>query len=222
MTRCKPELALGAILLALFLAVCYWQAPGSKLTRPEIDAHIRQIDRLAPMPAAEKSAFLAGLRSWGEADDGKPFYMLNLMRYYDQLKPWPGADIKAGSPAEAHAYYEQAVTKIALLGGLQMTVGTNAQEVRGAPTPSTNLIGYEPDEDNWSRILVVRYPSRRAFFELISNPDYLKVMPYKFAALQLVLMPTDGATITPDLRLATGAVLLIILLAFGWIRSARR
>lgn len=222
MTRYKPELALGAILLALFLAVCHWQAPGRALTQNEINTYVRQIDQLAPMPATEKAEFLAHLRAWGEADDGKPVYMVNLMRYYDKLKPWPGVDIPAASPAEANAYYENAVTRMALVGGLQMTVGSNTQGVRRAAPPSTNLFGHEPTVENWSRVLVVRYPCRRAFFELVSNPEYLEVMPYKFAALNLALIPTDGATITPDLRLLAGAIALMIFLAFGWIRSARR
>jgi hypothetical protein len=222
MTRYKPELALGAVLLALMLAVCYWQAPGHKLTQNEIDIYVRRIDELAPMPAAEKTEFLAHLRVWGEADNGKPVYMLNLMRYYDQLKPWPGVEIKAATPAEANAYYENAVLRMALLRGVQMPVGSNTQGVQRAAAPSTNLFGFEPDVDNWSRVLLVRYPSRRAFFELVSSPEYLKVMPYKFASLKLALIPTDGATIAPDLRLAIGALALIAFLAFGWIRSARR
>jgi len=222
MTRYKPELLLGAVLLALVLAVCYWQAPGSKLTRSEIDAYIAQIERAGTMPAAERDAFLVRLRAWGAADDGKPVYMLNLMRYYDQLRPWPGVKIDATTPVAANAFYEKAVTPAALRGGLQMVVGSNAQGVLGAPTPSANLFGDDPALDNWSRILVVRYPSRRAFFELISDPEYQKVMPYKFASLKLVLTPTDGATITPDVRLVTGALALIIFLTFGWIRTARR
>ena len=222
MTRYKPELALGAILLALFLVVCYWQAPGNKLTRNEIDAYVAQIDRLAPMPAVDKATFLSNLRAWGETDDGKPVYMLNLMRYHDRLTPWPGVEIKAATPAEANAHYEKAVLSMALLGGVQMPVGSNAQGVRRTPTPSTNLVGQEPEVDNWSRVLIVRYPTRRAFFELVSNPDYLKVMPYKFAALDLALVPTDGATIMPDLRLLAGFCALGVMLAFGWMRSARR
>lgn len=222
MTRYKPELTLGTFLLALFLAVCYWQAPGHVLSKAEIDGHLQRINQLSEMPAAEKKEFIAHLRAWGEADDGKPVYMVNLMRYHDQLQPWPGVEIKASTPAEANDYYEQVSTGILVPMGVQMPVGSNVQGVRKTPTPSTNLIGHARGEDNWSRILVVRYPCRRAFFELMSNPEYIKVMPYKFAALDVALVPTDGATVMHDPRLLVGLGGLVVLLGFGWWRACRR
>lgn len=222
MHRYTAEFTLGALLLGLFLAVCYWQAPGHVLSKAEIDAYVQRIDQLAPMPAAEKAAFIADLRSWGEADDGQPVYMFNLMRYHPQLQPLPGTEVKGSTPAEVNRTYEQMTMGIALAGGVQMPVASNVQSVRQGLTPSTNLIGHAEAADNWSRLLVVRYPSRQAFFELVSNPEYLtKMMPYKFAALHVDLVPTDGAAITPDVRLLLGFVSLIMLLAFGWLRAAR-
>ena len=223
MTRYKPELLLGTILLALFIAVCYWQAPGHVLTKTEIDTFVARIDRLAPLPATEKAEFIADLRAWGEADDGKPVYMFNLMRYHQTLQPLPGTKVTAATPVEANALYERMTLGIALAGGVQMPVGSNVTGVRSGPNPSTNLIGHSKDADNWNRLLVVRYPCRRAFFELVGNPDYLtKMMPYKFAALHVDLVPTDGATIMPDVRLVIGSLSLALFLAFGWIRAARR
>ena len=35
---------------------------------------------------------------------------------------------------------------------------------------------YRPDLDNWDRVIVVRYPGRRAFPDLVATPGYLKVM----------------------------------------------
>ena len=80
---------------------------------------------------------------------------------------------------------------------------------------------FESEIDDWSRILVVRYPSRRAFFRLVSDPEYLKFMPYKLAALKLALVPVSAQVVTPDLRLALGGLLLVVFLAVGWVRSAR-
>lgn len=216
MQRYKPELSLAALLLALFLAICFWQAPGRPLARGEVDAFVRKI-AAAPMPEAVRKPFLQRLRAWGEADDGKPVYMLNLMRYHEQLQPWPGVRLGAGTPRQANDFYEDAVFKLAASQGLSLTVGSEAQGRWGG---STALLDAGAAE-NWTRVLVVRYPSRRAFFELVSNPEYLKVMPYKFAALDVTLVPTDGATVTPDVRLLAGAAMLLILLGFGWLRAAR-
>lgn len=223
MNRFKSELTLGAVLLALFFAISYWQAPGHVLTKAEIDQYLTQIDKLAPMPAEEKAQFLADMRAWGEADDGKPIYMFNLMRYHAQIKPQPGIDFKGGTPDQVNRQYEAMTVPLALPLGVQMPVASNAVGVRKGANPSSNLIGHEAAADNWDRMLVVRYPSREAFFKLVSNGDYLtKMMPYKFAALHVDLVPTDGEAISTDLRVLAGFIFLAVFLAFGWFRAARR
>ena len=45
---------------------------------------------------------------------------------------------------------------------------------------------FEPELDNWNRALVTRYPGRREFFELMTDPEYIKVSPYKLASLKVV------------------------------------
>ncbi len=81
---------------------------------------------------------------------------------------------------------------------------------------------YRPDLDNWDRVLVVRYPGRRTFLELLTNPEYLKVMPYKLSSLEVVLTPVSGELVIPDARWIAGAVGLVNLLLVSWIRAARR
>jgi hypothetical protein len=68
----------------------------------------------------------------------------------------------------------------------------------------------------------VRYPSRRAFFELLSNPQWLKFAPYKIAALELVLVPTSGQVVIPDLRWVMGGACLMVFLGTGWLRATRK
>ncbi len=68
----------------------------------------------------------------------------------------------------------------------------------------------------------MRYPSRRAFFELISDPDYLKVMPNKLASLMVVLTPVNGDTVLPVPSVMFGGFLLFVFLLVGWVRAARR
>jgi len=54
--------------------------PGNKLTQAEVDNYISRLDQ-APVPKAELAQMIVHMRAWAEADDGKPVYMLNLMRY---------------------------------------------------------------------------------------------------------------------------------------------
>ena len=85
-----------------------------------------------------------------------------------------------------------------------------------------NLLEFKPEVDDWNRLLVVRYPSRRAFMDLVTDPAYAPVLPYKLMALSVVLSPSAEELVIPPLPLAGGALLLVLFLAIGWWRSARR
>jgi len=62
---------------------------------------------------------------------------------------------------------------------------------------------------------------RRSFFELLSAPDYLKVLPYKAAALKVVLMPMHDELVVPDLRWQVAALLLAGLALVAIVRANR-
>jgi hypothetical protein len=219
------EIALAGALLLAFAAFCWWQAPGSggKLTRQEVDAYLRVIEPRMPMPPEEKAEALARLRAWGEADDGEPVHMLNLMRYFDRLQPLPGMQSFKGTPEQANAHYEAATLPILeRLGGYPLLGGEVAGVRSRDGRQHSNLMAYDRDVDDWSRVLVVRYPGRRAFFELLANPAYLDVMPYKLASLKVALVPVRAEVVIPELRWFVGAVLLALFLAVGWLRATRR
>jgi hypothetical protein len=219
----RLELILATLFVALYLAFAHWQAPGSKLTSAEIDTYIQRIEQGAGfMQAAEREAFIKHLRAWGEADDGQPAYNLNLMRFYKDLQQIPGVQLQGKTPQEANAFYEKAALAIAAPLGVSMPFGGETQVVLSGEESSTNLITFEPALDNWSRVLIVRYPSRRAFFELISDPDYLKVMPNKLGSLSVVLAPVSGDTVLPVPSVMFGGALLFVFMLVGWVRAARR
>ena len=218
------EWFLGAVLAALFIAFWLWQSPGNfkKLSSTEVDAYLRRMEGKLPGDSAEQGVFLARMRSFGLADDGRPVYMLNAMRYYPELKRGPGMEGVPGTPAEANATYEKAVAPILFRLGAYPLFGGETMELRDDGKAHSNLDGFDPAIDDWNRILVVRYPSRRAFFELLSDPQWLKFAPYKIAALELVLVPMSGQVVIPDLRWLVGAVCLIVFLGACWLRAARK
>ena len=90
-----------------------------------------------PVPATDRDALIAATAGFMAADDGQPVYMLNLMRFHDQLRPWPGVNIEAASPQEANTYYEDNVFDIALPLGLSMAFAGETQGVGADPAPST-------------------------------------------------------------------------------------
>jgi uncharacterized protein (DUF1330 family) len=209
--------ALAAVLLAVFAAIFFWQVPGAagrKLGSVEVARYLEKIERSAPMLGEERTAFLARVKAWAEADDGQPVYMLNLMRYHEKLRAFPDAPAFAGTPREANDIYEKVALRLLLkYGGYALYAGG---------TQSANVLGFGPGRDDWSRVLLVRYPSRRAFLELVTDPAYGPIAPYKFMALDIVLTPTTSELVLPNLWVAAGALLLMVFLATGWFRAARR
>jgi hypothetical protein len=158
-------------------------------------------------------AFTSRLRPWAEADDGKPVFMLNLIRFYPQLHRFAGAPEFKGTPEEANAYYEKSITSL-WLSHAAYPIFTGAPQAK-------NLINIHPEKE-WGRVVVCRYPSRRTFLKLASDPSYAPMEPYKFMALEIDLVPVSGDMLVPDLRLIVGGSLLILFLAVNWLRGARQ
>jgi hypothetical protein len=208
-------LVVGAICATLFAAFYLWQTPGilgGALTSTDIDRYVARVAALNA-PAEDKASTIARIRGWAAADDGQPVYMLNLMRYYPQLRTYPGAPDFQGTPQESNTYYESIAKKILLKSGSYPLIGgeTQGRDILDAPAAL----------DDWNRVLVIRYRNRRAFLELLTDPAYGPVLPYKLMALQVVLVPVRGDLVVPDLRWLAAALGLMVFLGTGWLRAAR-
>lgn len=205
------DLIFAAVLVILYLAFLAWHSQGrGKLTQAEIDQYVAIIEKL-PMPEKAVQAFIDRLRPWAEADDGKSVYMFNLIHFFPQLQPFPGAPDFKGTPEQANVRYEKSLIWLWLSHASYPTF-------IGAPQ-ARNLINMQP-ERTWENMTVVRYPSRRTFLKLISHPTYATLAPYKFIAVELDLVPVSSGTIIPDLRWLVGGGFVIFFLLAEWIRHA--
>jgi hypothetical protein len=203
------ELILVAVLVTLYLAFYAWHSQGGgKLTQVEIDQYVASIEKL-PLPEKAVQAFITRLRSWAEADDGKPVYMFNLIHFFPKLQPFPGAPDFKGTPEQANAHYEKSLIWLWLSHASYPTF-------IGVPQ-ARNLINMQP-ERSWGNMTVVRYPNRRTFLKLISHPAYAPLAAYKFIAVELDLVPVSRGTVVPDLRWLVGGGFVIIFLLVGWLR----
>ena len=205
------ELILAGALVILYAAFWVWHSQGGgKLTRPEIDRYITSIEKL-PLPEKAVHAFIARLRQWAEADDGKPVYMFNLINFFPTLREFPGAPEFKGTPEQANAHYEKELTWLWLSHASYPTFV-------GVPQ-GANLINIEPDR-NWGNMTVVRYPNRRTFLKLISHPSYAPLAGYKFIALELDLVPVSRRLVIVDLRWLVAAGFAIVFLLLSWLQAA--
>ncbi len=98
-----------------------------------------------------------------------PVTMLNLLAF----KPEGGAARYAEYGAAAAPLLARAGAKVVYMG--------KANEL---------LIG--TDGDRWDLVVLVEYPTRQAFLEMVSAPEYQAILPLREAALvRSVLLVTD-------------------------------
>lgn len=201
-------LILGIVLLVVYVIFWFWHSQGGgKLTSEEIDNYLKIVEQL-PLPEEEIRTIVSRLRPWAEADDGKPVYMFNMIRFFDKIRTFQGAPEFKGTPEEANAYYEKSITGLWLRHAAYPTFGGSPQ--------AKNLINMQPERE-WGRVAVCRYPSRRTFLKLLSDPAYGPMEPYKFIALEIDLVPCTGDMVVPDLRLLVGGLFLIAFLVVNWV-----
>ncbi|MFC3230815.1 DUF1330 domain-containing protein [Marinibaculum pumilum] len=108
------------------------------------------------------------LEAMAGGDPDEPVVMLNLLRYRETAQPGHGVDGLSGRQA-----YEVYGRRFACLhprfGGEPVWMGR----------PSRSLIGGEA----WDLVILVRYPTRRQFVEMLNDPDYQAIAPIRAAAL---------------------------------------
>jgi uncharacterized protein (DUF1330 family) len=100
-------------------------------------------------PNAEQFKALA------DAPDGGKVVMLNLLKFKER------AEDEQGTGAQAYGRYgDAAVEMIEAKGGKVLWAGRGDQILIGDPA------------EDWDSVLLVEYPSRQAFIEMVTAPDY--------------------------------------------------
>jgi uncharacterized protein (DUF1330 family) len=102
----------------------------------------------------------------------RPVVMLNLLRYRDQADYPADFDAAPCSGAEAYQRYGAvAMGRVASVGGRIVWSGNARLTVIG------------PEAEDWDVVVLVEYPSKQAFAEMIGQPEYQAVAPHRTAAL---------------------------------------
>jgi uncharacterized protein (DUF1330 family) len=109
------------------------------------------------------------LKRFLEDDPGGPVTMLNLLRF----KPDGGR--------ESYNKYAKAIIPfLEKVGGEVLYLGDT----------STPLV-QPPSGNDWDAVLLVTYPSRQAFSQMVADPEYQQITHLRTEALQAaVLQPT--------------------------------
>jgi uncharacterized protein (DUF1330 family) len=108
----------------------------------------------------------------GSYPDATPIVMLNLLRFR-AAADYPAGAAEPCSGAEAYTRYGLAVEPlITASGGTILWQGSQAGM----------LIG--PQDKDWHLVVLVKYPSARAFLDMVSSDDYRAVVFHRTAALE--------------------------------------
>ncbi len=205
--------ATGALLYASFL-VWYggWQGP---LSRTEIDGFMKAVEQIELYK--DNDLIKSRMRAFLEADDGKEFFMVNLLRYRTAPQPFDG--MKPGESAREVMQRYSGAFMPSILGraGWMVSGGRSA-------SPDLERWGVEPDAE-WEVYGLIRYRSRRDLAEIISNPAFDSVHPYKFAAIEATrAFPVAPAIVVLGPKLVVGLVILVLVLTAQLISNwfARR
>ena len=115
-----------------------------------------------------------------------PIFMINLLRYRAQAEYPDGSKAEPCTGREAYARYAAvALQKVAEAGGRPVWL---------APV-QVSLIA--PEGETWDDAVLVEYPSRQAFLEMVSKPDYQAVAVHRTAALEDSRLFAVGPLVSP-------------------------
>jgi hypothetical protein len=191
----------GALAYGGFLA--WYDGLSGPLRPDEVDRYMKAVERVHVY--GDNDAIKARLRSFLEADDGREFFMVNLLRYRATPQPFEG--MRAGETSrEAMQRYSGAFMPAILSRAGWLVSGGQAA------VADLERWGVQPDAD-WAIYGLVRYRSRRDLAEVISDPAFDNVHPYKFAAIEATrAFPVSPAIMLLSPRLVVALVILVLAL----------
>ena len=198
-------------LLVLWVAFfCWYTSFGGPLSSAETEDFVARMEQNGVDPER-----IALWRGFMESDTGDDFAVVNFM----DLKDEPDR-IEGIGPDETT---EEVLARYTRPFFARMVPRATHPVVLGSAAHRTiDLWGIEGAEE-WTQFGMVRYRSRRAFMEIISNPAILGPHDFKLAALdKTIAYPMETDLYLGDPRLLLGLILLALTaLIDGWVISRK-
>lgn len=201
---------LPVVLVAIYSLFLIWHRGGRvpPLTSVEIEAGLQR--HLARHPSGGlTSDERQRLRVFFESDDGKPFWMLNLMKLRPLAMYPDGLHPEVKSRRHAHRLCARMVLKQLFRRGSYPVLVANK---------ITDIVQGESGADAFEEMAIVRYRSRRDMLRMIGDPAYIEGVVHKWAALDTSVMVSTRRILLLDLGLRVPLVLMFVwLVARGWV-----
>ena len=200
-------LSIGLVYVVFF---GWYTSFGGPLTEKEIDHYLKLFEQRG---VAEEQA--AMLEQFMRSDTGDDFVMLNNIDIYEKPLQVEGVEPGDSSKDVLDKYMEYMYP--ALFGRASHPVFFG-----DAASIAMELLN-TPGMDAWSQGALMRYRSRRDFFEITTNPAFSGSHDFKIAALRkTVAFPLDPWFQLGDPRLVLAFFLGFLGTALSWLEAARR
>jgi len=112
------------------------------------------------------------IQGFSEQEDDKPIYMVNLLKFKEKAS-YPDKRETNLTGEEAYAIYAEEVAEhLAKVGGMPIFGGEVERLMLGEV------------EDLWDKVAIAMYPSRKAMFQMINDPDYIISAQHRVAGLE--------------------------------------
>jgi hypothetical protein len=196
-----------ALLAGIYAVFLFWYGgSGDPISPEEVEEYVAIVEARKPgasSPEGSDSEVAADLRKFIETDDGQEFVMVNLNVYRDEPRYADGRKA-VGSAEEVEQEY---TSKIA------PRLFARACHPLLMVEPAVHIGGIgDFERQDWSRVTLVRYRSRRDFVEFVLEQDYAQDVDHKWAALSR----SHTMAATPRISFATVRLVpLLILVVIG-------
>ena len=180
------------VISVMFALFWFWYTGGQKpLTKQEIDTYMPKLRKLEM-----NEAVLARIHQFMMSDTGKGFVMVNLLKLNDTESGKPSAE------ETLQKYSHVFLRKLLLRAGHPIAIGQVAGD-------AVELWGLQ-DDAKWTTVGLIRYRSRRDMIEMVVDPTFTEIHPFKEQALQkTIAVPVAPWFSLSDLRLIVGLIAII-------------
>lgn len=184
-------LSIHLVLTVLYIIFLFWYGGrGKPLTQAEVESLLAEMKRrVGKEYQSDESPLLNQFRELTKNDDGREFYMVNLLKFR-QKALYPAGTSFGDDPLAANARYNRAILPLLLKhGGHPVLLGL----VQGR-------FLHPGGADDWDQVGIIRYRSQRDMLKMAIEVAKLGMDIHKWAALE----KTQVFPVRPIFSLAIG------------------
>lgn len=203
----SPATLLIAIPIVLYLLFLFWYGGrGKPLTQAEVESLLAEMKRRAGKESqSDESPLINQFRDLTKNDDGREFYMVNLLKFR-QKALYPASSSFDADPMAANARYSRAILPLLLKhGGHPVFLG-----------PVQGRFLHPGGGDDWDQVGIVRYRSRRDILKMAVEIAGSGIDIHKWASIEKTqVFPVRPTVNLFWIHMLVGMVLLSILILAG-------